>query len=283
IGYATSTASALPTLTDYQVPVNPFVDKNFIDNTGLVGSWHFSEGAGTTATDSTDYRNNGTISPTATGPTWVDGRFGNGLSFDGTDDSVNIPDSATLDITGQISIEAWINPANLSGNKMIVGKRSDWAVNGCPYDLMQINDGITFYIYGASIQSAGLGGAVSANVWQHIAATYDGANMKVYINGVERANNPTNIAIPTNNAFVGIGRRSDGAYDYFVGLIDEVRIYNRALSASEILTRYNGNAPKVKGDYADVRFTNSDGTQELNYWQETVPMSASPTLTGRRN
>ena len=88
-------------LTDYQVLVtNPVYDE-----TGLVGSWHFNEGSGTTAYDSSGRGNNGTL---VNGPSWVDGKYGKALEFDGEDDLVSVPHHASLNFgAGDYTLEFW--------------------------------------------------------------------------------------------------------------------------------------------------------------------------------
>src|SRR5450759_5412343 len=71
---------------------------------GLVGYWKFDEGTGTNATDSSGMGNNGTLT---NGPTWTTGKVGGALSFDGTDDYVNVPDNPSLDMSGNLTIEFW--------------------------------------------------------------------------------------------------------------------------------------------------------------------------------
>jgi len=75
----------------------------------LVGLWHFDEGSGTTATDSSESGNTGTL---INGPVWTTGKVGGALSFDGTDDYVSVPDSDSLDITNQLTIDLWVKPQN---------------------------------------------------------------------------------------------------------------------------------------------------------------------------
>ena len=89
-------------LTDYQVQVSPSI----YNTTSLVGSWHFSEGNGTIALDSSGLVNDGTL---LSGAAFAPGKFGNGLRLDGIDASASVPDSASLDITDSITIEAWVN------------------------------------------------------------------------------------------------------------------------------------------------------------------------------
>ncbi|MBI4713330.1 MAG: DUF2341 domain-containing protein [Planctomycetes bacterium] len=246
---------------------------------GLVGSWHFSEGAGSIATDSTDYRNNGTLSPTATGPTWVDGRFGKALSFDGVDDYVDVGNKK-VDLLSNWTISLWQkkNGAGYQGEYFSHGSSSNSAY---PYWLIRIDaaDSNNDYLSISSRNddtSALSWTSVSFpkidNGWHYIVYVKNGSVITGYVDGVQIAEAINLIAGTYNNiniSTIGALRRQTYIESLFNGTIDEVQIFNRALSASEIITRYNGGTPKVRHDYADVRFTNSDGSQELPFWQET--------------
>lgn len=178
--------------------------------------------------------NNGTL---MNGADYDIGMVGESFSFDGTDDYVQTPDSSTLDITDQITIDAWINPSALGSR--IVDKIT--AGSGDGY-LLDTNGGVVRFIGGSQVLSGST--LLSLNTWTHIAGTYDGATMMVYVNGVPDSSVATNILIPTNNLPLRIGADSNGE-NLFSGLIDEVEIFNRALSADEIAAIYNaGSAGK---------------------------------------
>ncbi|MFH1227842.1 MAG: DUF2341 domain-containing protein [Planctomycetota bacterium] len=278
-------------LTDCQVTVIPFNDQAVSDtwlyNAGLVGSWHFSEGIGQSLLDMSGNGNNGQLGSTsgadASDPSWTaGGRFGNALTFDGVDDYVSVANEPPFDLTAQVTVESWVKlSASQSASTMwgIAAKGYDGIF---PYALIHTNNtGIDGAKYGFAFGgvtgglwklagSTDSGSLAAVGQWYYVVGTYDGAKFNIYVNGAFVASSD-NTTIALNNIPVSIGAfYENGPPKYFLnGAIDEVRIYNRALSAAEIAARYNSNAPKVKGDCADIRFTNSDATQEYGYWQET--------------
>jgi hypothetical protein len=122
----------------------------------------------------------------------------------------------------------------------------------------------------------------SANTWYHITFTFDGSTFKIYVNGVLE-NSVVHTGTMTSVTGYDIG--GSPGLTSFPGLIDEVRIYNRALSAEEIQALYQA---KARLDYGDIRFTDSDGSTLLNYWQEadgrfwvkvpSIPASSTKTI-----
>ena len=197
----------------------------------IVGDWHFDENSGNIAYDSAfEPANNGTIN----GASWTDGKYNPALSFDGSD-YVSTP----LNINGYaaVTLEAWVNPGNLAfgatANKMIV---SD-SIDGWPRNYIAVNRSYqpVFRIQTDTFNIIWETPALSQNVWYHIVGTYDGIKMRIYVNGVEKGSDNLSGNIVASSMTIGYGD-----WDRFwKGIIDEVRIYNRALSASEILERYN--------------------------------------------
>ncbi len=177
------------------------------------------------ALDSVD-SNNGTL---INGVTFGTGQFGQAFSLNGTNQYVDIPDSNSLDITNALTISAWINPTTVTSPR-IVDKITVGVTDGY---LLDILGGSLRMIAGSRLLS---GGTVATNTFQNVAGVYDGQFMRLYINGVQVASNDFgSIApIPTNNRSLKIGVDSTGNGNLFSGLIDEVNIFNRALSASEI-------------------------------------------------
>jgi hypothetical protein len=194
-----------------------------------VAVYSFNEGSGTTVHDSSGNGNNGTLQG---GAAWTtSGRYGNAISFNGTNAYVNVPNSSSVQLTTAMTLEAWINPTLRNGVwRDVIYKGNDKyyleadSTSGKPV-AGGILGGSYGEIYGPS--------AVTTNTWTHLAGTYDGATLRLYVNGVQvnsRAQTGA-IAISTNALQFG----GDSIYgQYFQGTIDEIRIYNRALSATEI-------------------------------------------------
>jgi hypothetical protein len=211
-------------------------------NNNLVASYGFNENTGTTANDNSGNGNTGTLT---NGPAWSpSGKYGAAILFDGTNDFVNINDANALDLTNGMTIEAWVNGSNLTGYKTAICKEN--GTNNLSYALSPNNNtsGVANQRPNARIRIGTTTTTVTGttklalNTWIHVASTYDGAVLRLYINGVQvsTANVTGNMGVSANALRIG---GSTALAQYFTGLIDEVRIYNRALSQVEIQTDMN--------------------------------------------
>jgi hypothetical protein len=195
---------------------------------GLVAAYSFNEGSGTIVGDSSGNANTGALS----GTTWTTaGKFGSALVFNGTNARVTINDSNSLDLTTGMTLEAWVYPTvTPSGWRTIVDKSTDI------YYLMASSGQNTPAVgatFAAGNQNTYAPSALPVNTWAHVAATYDGAMVRLYVNGVQVASQAQTTPLTTSTQALYIGGNSPYG-EYFQGRIDEVRIYNRALSATDI-------------------------------------------------
>jgi Concanavalin A-like lectin/glucanases superfamily len=229
-------------------------------NSGLVGQWHFDEGSGLAAHDSSGNNNTGTLvaAPGFAVPGWIPGRFGTALSFNG-DDGVQIAQSSVLEPQPQVSVSAWVKSVGSPGAyRYIVGK----GANGCDSSSYALytgaNGGLSFYIsnghasatadYGLSPQATG---GVWDGTWHLVVGTYDGSILRLYVDGVE----------------VGSGTPFSGPIDYtrarstdlfigdyppqpppceaggFSGAIDEVNAWSFAVSPDVVNSLYQPPPP----------------------------------------
>jgi len=141
---------------------------------------------------------------------------------------VRAPDSASLEITGAITIDAWVNSSTVFGR--IVDKITAFGADGYLLDLVDTGQ-LRMIVEGDAITSPA---PISSGTFNHVAGVYDGANLSLYLNGVLIATTPTGVtAIPVNHDPLTIGADSTGGSN-FTGVIDEPRIFARALSAAEI-------------------------------------------------
>ncbi|WP_162426761.1 LamG-like jellyroll fold domain-containing protein [Pontibacter pudoricolor] len=201
----------------------------------LVGHWKMDEGSGNTLTDASGLGNNATITGT---PTWTNGKDGLALLLNGSNQFATVADNSSLDISNTITLSAWIKPAKVA-TQYIIKKASNGTVNG--YELSLASSGYVFFRINQA--SAGDSYRLNSSVvypsdglsWMHIAATYDGSVIKLYINGTEHASKvlTSKPVISSNSLPLAIGAQSDGVYG-FRGAIDDARVYNSALAASEI-------------------------------------------------
>jgi Concanavalin A-like lectin/glucanases superfamily/Galactose oxidase-like, Early set domain/Bacterial Ig domain/Kelch motif len=198
---------------------------------GLVAAYSFNENGGVQVTDASGQGNTGTISSA----TWTTaGKFGAALSFNGTSSWVTVADAASLDLSTGMTIEAWVNPGAGTGWRSVALKEG---TNELAYALYSANNASRpagFVHTNADVSVNGTS-AVALSVWTHLALTFDGATLRMFANGVQVSTKAVAGAAVATNGALRIGGNSVWG-EYFKGLIDEVRIYNRALSAAEIQT-----------------------------------------------
>src|SRR5438552_1500221 len=207
---------------------------------GLVAAYSFGEGAGTVVTDASGNGNTGSL---GSGVTWTAaGRFGSALAFNGAS-FVTIPSAASLNLTTAMTLEAWVYPTgNLYKWNAVLMKEQPGEFLYALYSGSSSHRRPYVY-FNTSTTSAGEQGASGSkwlpfNAWSHLAGTYDGASLKLYVNGQLVRSQAVSGPIATSTGPLLIGGNS--IWDqYFEGRIDEVRIYNRALSESEIQVDMN--------------------------------------------
>jgi hypothetical protein len=213
---------------------------------GLVLALGFDEASGTVATDSSASAKNGTIRQAAR----VAGKFGGALQFDGFDDWVTVADTTAspLDLTTGMTLEAWVNPAVMSGWETVLMKERGIAGEGLLSYALYAHDGAPLslgravpagYVRVAPVASTtdrAVRGTtkLALNTWTHLATTYDGTNQRFYVNGVLVGTTAGTGSIAVSNGAIRIGGNASSTGEFFQGLIDEVRVYNRALTAAEI-------------------------------------------------
>ena len=197
-----------------------------------VAHWHFDEGNGTTAHD-VDGANHGTLGggEAAKIPTWS---FGCGLLFDGVNDLVKVPDSDALDLAGdKITIAAWVQPHS---DKVAPLVEKINRTHG--YRISQIGNKLRFVIHqNGQDKTVTSTTTLPPHKWTHVAARYNGAQIRIFINGtIDTATTATTGALAATTAPLFI----DGEHNHFHGYLDDVSIYDRALSDREITDLVNG-------------------------------------------
>ena len=203
---------------------------------GLVGYWNMDEGSGTTAGDSSGNGNNGTL---AGGLSWSTGQVGGALQFSGAG-YISVPNSSVLSGSPDLTVSMWVNTSD-TASRTILSKRH----SASPYYSYSItvdtltNNRATCTVLNSSETNAVAGGAASSfarGVWQHIACVYDGTSVRVYTNGTQNGFTANLTGTVFASDSVLYAPMSNSA---FSGSLDEVRIYNRALSPAEVLDVYN--------------------------------------------
>jgi hypothetical protein len=205
---------------------------------GLIAAYEFSAGTGTTIADSSG--NN--LTGTATSTTWTTaGKYGNALSFNGTSSYVNLANPSALQATGSMTWAAWVKATSTPADDgQIISKSSGsdgWQLKTSPdtgphtFGVRVTGSTGVVQRYSATVRAL--------NTWYHVAAVYNASarTLDIYVNGVLDngvllGTIPAAQTATTTN--VNIGRRSGGFY--FGGVLDDVRVYGRALTAGEIQT-----------------------------------------------
>jgi hypothetical protein len=218
----------------------------------LVADWTFNEGAGTNVADVSGHGNNGVIYNLRTN-TWTTGVTGGAIYLDGTTGSgctyVRVEDSASLDITSAISFAAWIREDDITRDAPIISKEGPGGLEcyvfgafGLPTDA---NGGPTapgdFGVLLSGTGNAGWlewgrdAGTLRQGIWTHLAVTWDGNTVRYYTNGVALSFTRSYFGqLNVSSAFLAIGENAEWFNTAFNGAIGELRIYNQALSPSEV-------------------------------------------------
>jgi hypothetical protein len=204
---------------------------------GLVAAYSFDATNGAVVADVSGNGNTGTLGAGVSATS--QGRFGGALAFNGTG-YVTIPHSGGLDLTTGMTLEAWVYPTT---------PLTDWATivmkempGDSPYVLYAAITGGAprVYITPRGIASATATGAspLPVNTWSHLAGTFDGSTLRLYVNGTLVASRAVTGALRNSTGILTIGGNAVWG-EYFQGRIDEVRIYNRALAPAEIQADMN--------------------------------------------
>ncbi|HCO93671.1 MAG TPA: hypothetical protein DIU00_06940 [Phycisphaerales bacterium] len=212
------------------MPYIPITDPN------LVGWWKFDEGFDVTVLDGSGHGNHGTFKGD---PQWVIGHDGDALKFDGDNDWVEVPHADNLTVDNEVAVMAWINTERYIGPT-----GEDWQgimAKGSPrsYSLYtQVSGTLHFSTGGVGTLSSV---TIPLNEWVHVCAMVIGGAHQYYINGEDAGTGGTGIVLPgaTDTATVRIGNSRDANRE-FLGMIDDVRIYNKALTQDEVLQAMQG-------------------------------------------
>ncbi len=207
----------------------------------LVGCWLMNEGNGSKAYDISGKNNHGTLTNMAANSQssgWSGSKFGGGLSFDGTDDDIDCGNDPTLNVTTGFSVSVWIKPAEIASYSTILSKMITDDANSAIY----------FYIYDNQVNLRlydSLGGQKSVTSstiyvdnWYHVVGTYDGSDLKLYVNNVLVDTELTVPTINTNTSSIIIGANERWPEEVYQGIIDNVQMYKRGLPYSEVKQLY---------------------------------------------
>jgi len=211
------------------------------------------------------------------GPSFADGKYGTGMAFDGTDDYVDCGSDSSLDITDAITMEMWWKPSitmdSSYPNHFFFIKKTDYS-NGFGLSFRHDSGMIAGYIYNSGSNSCYASPTSwNANTWYHIVFTSSSSSRNIYING----NLDNSLGGVSPGSYSGNLHISD---DALIGSIDDVRIYNRALSSDEVKTHYL-RGTKDHGLVKADKFRVSDTSGQLVFETDAAPGGTALTATQR--
>ncbi|MBW8039042.1 MAG: hypothetical protein FVQ85_03485 [Planctomycetes bacterium] len=208
-----------------------------------VAHWKLDEGSGIIAQDSAPGGlHNGTLSSNAR-PIWQPGKMSRALFFNGSGSYVNCGNAPVFDLADEITVAAWVNiatvPVYWAG--IVTHGDSSWRFSTFE-NQRKFHFAVTSPAMGANWVNGNT--EVSPGQWHYVCGTYDGANIRLYVDGVEDPSSPVAYTggITTSTDEVWIGGNSERPERGFYGLIDEVAIWDYALSRSQIAWLYNDGA-----------------------------------------
>ena len=239
--------------------------------TGLVAAYGFDEGAGTAFADASGNNNAGTVA----GATWAAGRSGSALSFDGINDIATVADSGSLDVSAGMTLEAWVYLVARTGWRTIAIKERPGNLVYGLYANSDTNRPSGEVATGGTVSDARGTAQLPLTTWTHTAVTYDGATLRLFVNGVQVRTRAVSGAIVVSGNPLRIGGSSVWG-EYFSGRIDDLRIYNRAISTAQIQTDMNTPvSPPVPDTTAPTVAVNSPAAGSTVSATVTVTANAS--------
>ena len=239
---------------------------------GPIAHWKLDDGSGVLATDS-----EGGHDGTVTGAAWTTGHLGGALDFNGASDQVLVADDPALSLTSEFTLMGWINADTLSAHQLVFNK--GLTGNNQNYWLGTVGDEITFGFYTGGYREFNTTAEnLSTGQWYHIAATFDDAadDVRVYLDGTEVLADTTTYSPTANGEALQIGKSQQG--EHWNGRLDDLRIYDRVLGASEIADIAAPGGGCIFRDQFDQRaYNNSDGnaTWAGDWFEEGETTSAT--------
>jgi hypothetical protein len=248
----------------------------------IVGLWHFDEDYGHVAFDSSGNKNDGILKPNPPGPDWTTGQVGGALNFNGVNDYVDLGDETNLDLSGTITVEAWIKTTR-SYYQIVYSKYAGSSTTRSPSAGLS-PDGYGRFLIGIEPAIRLSSTPVNDGNWHHIAYVFiPSTNMDIYVDGVLSNGALTGTipsSIPHSTAEPRIGSVANGG-DPFEGFMDEVAIWDKALTPDDILLHYT-NGLIGKG-YLDV--SADDAIKDLfeDIQNEELPQGSETSLLSKLN
>lgn len=204
---------------------------------GLVLWWKLNETSGTTALDSS---RNGITGTLTSGPTRALGKDNNGVKFDGSDDVIVSASNSLLELDSNRTMALWLNINSHSGTYKTILSIGQLSCCGVEYYINHDDEFSSNKIFVQHSGRTGQTGAITVTpgLWAHIAWTYDGTTSKIYVNGVQDVSAAMSPPVSEYSDVLHAGA-GEGPTRPMTGILDDIRVYNRALSAKEVKDLYN--------------------------------------------
>jgi Concanavalin A-like lectin/glucanases superfamily len=212
---------------------------------GIVGYWTFDgpslHWTTNTADDVSGNGNTGSLISMSTTTSPVVGKIGQALRFDvNASSDISVPDAGTIDYVQNFSLSAWFKTSSVSADQILLQKTSGGFSCSTANFLLYIQGSsqkVRLCISNSPVTAVLTSQTISPNTWYHVVATADGTNLKMYLNGVLSNQNAQTAATTDTTDVLFIG--NNGSNNNLQGRMDDVRVYNRVLSDSEIVQLYN--------------------------------------------
>jgi hypothetical protein len=226
--------------------------------------WKLDDAAGSTADDFTGRLQDGVV----TGAGWTSGISSGALDLDGVDDGVLVGNSAALTGTGNLTLAAWVKIDPGSALATVIQQREAGASGHQGQYVLNVNASgtVNFFIYNNSVYQFDLttGGTVNDGQWHHLAAVREGTAGRIYIDGVQAASGVGTLqALVSHPVAIGYDHRDNNKR--FDGLIDDVRIYERALNTAEIDALHDTLVPNRAPAFSGDPLAKTDAIEDLPY------------------
>lgn len=255
---------------------------------GTAGLWKFD---GQSLGDASGNGNQAALAGGAAYSGTVPAQPGHSLSLNGTSQYVEIPNSDSLNITGALTLEAWVKTSSTTGYQQIVSRYGYGASNG-GYELLLYNGKVRLDIFHSGTSYTWVAGntVMSANVWHHVAAVFDGNECRVYLDGNLDGSMASTFAPYSGNGSLIIGRAGGDAVQYFNGMIDEVRVtagavYSGNFTPTANLVSVPGTVGLWKFDFQTANDTSGNGNngtvQGGAGYSANIPLDTGTTTTAQ--
>ena len=207
---------------------------------GLLAGWGFNESLGTTVNDVTGHGNTATLQNE---PTWTAGKYGGGLRFDGVNDFLTVLNSPSLNFSGtEMTLSMWINPLGGVGDQVPFAKFWSGTMTSPFYQYgLELHGGSTptFFIGTAGgLVGASMGSPLTLGQWSHLAIVFTGTQARFYVNGNLVSSPSLSASITARDSLLYMAADARPS-QFFNGTLDDVRLYNRAQSQTEVQTDMN--------------------------------------------